>query len=487
MAAAAFRTRPTPVGRSIEAEFQSQIGRGEAQVFGPDDLTRIIQGNQARRAAEQRQEAAQKERLEKELDLSKPNILPSHEKRFEQMRAAYFKDKTENINNLNDPEVRSRLKQQKQALLDFGIKSANLHKEVLRRSAATTKGDWENLDNFEALMDPTFTGTEEDYLALYVGSQKLLADIKEKPAPFDLDRDFRLNVLNQLKVASEKGQGSITLSDGTVVTTKWEELTKAEARSIAEMRLQYPPVDKEAQTRFAALEPDVQNEFEDYKDYYITSRTTPFIQRAEFQRRTKGDAETGYSWGFGRASSKKWNFIDTVQTPDKFDWTAEGPFLPKEVVAALKKRQATEKKISGDRKIHTVRIQNVGTEAENKPISIQVDKEGSRVYAFPIGWRYEEGKEADAKLIIGQKVGVGADAEWLIDEVPADVSSGDIEAATNMTLELFQEKAIGGKIPDITEKTYIFGGKSFSYKTLVDKYGKEKADEHIRAGTFKPE
>ncbi len=492
MAAAAFKTQPLSEVGGIPADYPSQIGRGEAQVFGPNDLTRIIQGNQARRAAEERAKAKKAESLEKELEIAKPNILPRDEKRFEQMRADYRQDKLENVNNLNDAEVKARLKQKKQQLWDFGIKSADLHKEVIRRSAKTSEGDWENLENFEQLMDPTYVGSEEGYLGQYVSGQKLLGDIKEKPEPFDLDRDFRLNVLRPLNAAKDKGQTSMTLDDGTVITTKWEELTKEEARSIAGMRLEHPPVAKEAQARFDALPPETQAEFEDYKDYYITQRTTPFIQKDVFQKRTKADQDRGYVWGSGRASGKKWNFVDTVQTTKDFDWAAEGPFLPKEVVGALQKRQKDRKEKFGDRQIHTVRIQNIGTEAENKPISITVDEEGSRVYAFPIAWRYEEGKEDEAKLIIGQKVGTGEDARWLIDEVPANYSSGDIEASTappggqGMTLDRFRAEAGGkkGGTPS-KSKTYLFGGKEYSYDTLVQKYGKAKADEHIRVGTFK--
>lgn len=443
MAAAAFRTRPSGDVGGIPAEFPSQIGRGGAQVFGEDDLNRLIQGGQQQRAQEKQRKAARQAKLEKDLELAKPNILPRDEKRYGEMNTDYYNDKLENVNNLNDPEIRARLKAKKQALMDFGVKSANLHKEVLKRSVATSEGEWDNLKNFEELMDPTYTGTEEDYLGQYVGNQKLLGDIKEKPLPFDLDRDFRLNVMGPLKAAAEKGQNSMTLRDGSVSTTKWEELTKEEARAIASMRLEHPPVDKEAQARFDTLPPETQDEFEDYKDYYITQRTTPFIQRSEFHKQTKADQPRGYTYGGNRAYSRKWNLVDTVQTPDKYDWGELSPFLPKDVVNALTKKQATEEKVKGERKIHTVRIQNIGTEAENKPISIQVDKEGARVFAFPIAWRYEEGKEDEAKLIIGQKVGTGADAEWLIDEVSEELSRGDIDAATGMTLALFNERTAG--------------------------------------------
>ena len=94
-------------------------------------------------------------------------------------------------------------------------------------------------------------------------------------------------------------------------------------------------------------------------------------------------------------------------------------------------------------------------------------------------------------MVIGQRVGSGEDVRWLIDDVPASFSSGDIEAATTppggqgMTLDRFRTQAVGQGGTPSKSKTYLFGGKEFSYDTLVEKYGKAKADEHIRVGTFK--
>jgi len=444
MASAAFRTRPTPVGRSIPAEFPSQIGVGEAQLVPEGDLSGIIAGQQQRRAAEKEAATRRRVKLEKELEVAKPNLLPRDEKRFEQMRSAYYQYKFDNINNLNDPEVKARLKQEWMELKDLGIKSSGLYKEVIRRSAATAKGDWENTENFDALMDPSYVGTEEDYLAQHVGGWKLLNDIKVKPKPFNLAADIRLNVIRIMNAAKDRGQTTRTLDDGSVHTTEVTELTDEEAKAILRQNALEPPVAKAIETQFGQLSEEEQAQYNDPVDWYTTVWSTLFTGKQIFEKSTKPTgAGLEFTFGSGRASNKKWNFVDTVQTPDKFDWTAETTFLPKEVISALKKRQATEKKVSGDRRIHTVRIQNIGTETENKPISIQVDEEGSRVYAFPIGWRYEEGKEDKAVLIIGQKVGTGADAEWLIDEVPAIYSSGDIEAVTKMTLQRFIDNSFG--------------------------------------------
>lgn len=494
--ASAFRTRPTVEG-GIPADFPSQVGRGEAQLVPKGRLTDIIEQQAQRRAAEEESERQRKERLEKELEVKKPNLLPRDEKRYQEMSADYYEDKINNINNLNDPEVKARLKQKKQQLVDFGMKSVSLHKEVIRRSAASAKGVWVNTENFDQLLDPSYIGKESDYLEQYVSGQKLLGDITEKVEPFDLDQDFRLNVLRPMNQAKDRRQTSMTLDDGTVITTKIEELTAEEARAIAGQRYLHAPVKEAADAQYEALPPETQAQYDGPEDYYVTSRTLPFIGIERFQRRTKADPKRDFVWGAGRVSSNKWTFVDTVLVETETDWdrflqltTEEDRAFYGGLASELNTIEKERIKKEGKgKKIHTVRIQNIGTEAENKPISIQVDKQGSRVFAFPIAWRYEEGKEDEAKLIIGQKVGVGADAEWRIDEISAKISSGDIEAITSppgkpgMTLDRFIKEA--GTAPPEGSVKYNYGGKTFTYQQLVDKYGKDKADAHIQAGTFK--
>ena len=109
---------------------------------------------------------------------------------------------------------------------------------------------------------------------------------------------------------------------------------------------------------------------------------------------------------------------------------------------ALNKKSKTRAKVTGD--ITTIRITNFATATENKPISIAINAKGERMFGFPVGWQYVKGREDKAELIWAQKVGTGADMEWVINYTPEEYSRGDIKGATGMTFAQFNERA--GKI-----------------------------------------
>lgn len=171
---------------------------------------------------------------------------------------------------------------------------------------------------------------------------------------------------------------------------------------------------------------------------YAQSKYAGFTTARKVSAEKKG---TGFNFSFGSASSKNWNYTYSKSEPDdqRVDWGALYPGINPSVIDALIKANTGV--------VERVRMQRTSTEAENKPISITVDKEGNRENLIPIQWQRKKGEEwmllviAEAKDENDNVIGTE------LKEIPNKYAWPDIKALTGekddsgMTIERFLKES----------------------------------------------
>ena len=273
-----YRTQPIAQG-AIPAQFPSQIGEGEAQIFPRipvPDLTGI----------------AERKRKEREGLLKKPELptgmIPAMRRAMQSEIDEYYNE----LKMLKPKELRQRkdeILERAGTWLGVARDSEVLYGETAKKQQqALIKGEsrFENYENLNEITSDAFYSGKPLMEAQIAAEDKEKA-VKAKRIPFDVPGYIATKGKSLIQMKTEANTVSWTDPDtNQVVTQTIKEFNETGAKQVANLMMEHPSLFGEVQYKYNGLPPEEQNQYTDINDYFAKEFIIPFTKEDIATRRT---------------------------------------------------------------------------------------------------------------------------------------------------------------------------------------------------------
>lgn len=276
-----YKAKPIAQG-GLPAEYPSQMGRGQAQVFAPFNPLPLAQIQAEKKAQRQAEEAKVKEGIDM------PGVFFSHVPPFEEEAAKIKEKANENPEWVNSAEGKQRIYELKQA----AIASKNIGKNIMARGVSVTKGKWEGTEALDELTSTEWASQvarEKGLFGLISASAEKLRTVKEKPKPTNYWKKIQ-SVKPSLK-GTKIEKGEVTITDKGA-----NEAANAK-RAITTFNYLLTPIEQQQMVDITGSKEKAIKTIEDD----LNLRATIFKGRAEDEPKTSGTyGRSGSIWDTGR-------------------------------------------------------------------------------------------------------------------------------------------------------------------------------------------